>query len=304
MSYTATIPDPSITAEVLPSGGVVALTLYSLAQTGTWTLTRAISGTSLPATTVYSGPPLSPAATPGQTVSWVDAGDGTALPLDPTKTYTWTFTTASGSITTSVVSPACTITIQPDQITDLITRVMKAGVSSLYIPAGFQNKPSVIHAMPLNGQPSLPLITINEDLLQQENIGIGDSVNTSLTNNYVDSAMVKRRFSVTVLAMSVEERKFYRDAVISIFRTMAGPALERLGSDIKHSFQAADSQVTDRDQSPGFYYSTIMLDVSGMFNVGVTTSFPSDAAIDTSQVQTSLDADSYATSRMVSPAAI
>lgn len=266
--------DPCITTEILPTGGVVALTLSSADQAGPWVLTRSIVGLALPAVTVYDGPPLAPKHVPALPMDWIDAGDGTTLPLNPTLSYTWTFTTAHGSVTTAAVQPVCKITVLPDQIEDIIIKMLKAGIESLRVPQGFANKPTVLQAMPLAGQPPLPLITINESLIQQEHIGIGDSVNPDTQNNSYDvSAIASRRFSVTVMATTVAERKFYRDSIIAIFRTMAGPALNRLGSNITHRFQAANSQVTSRDQSPGFYYSDIMLDLSGSFNVQVTTDY-------------------------------
>jgi hypothetical protein len=273
--------DPAITTEILPTGGIVALTLSSADQVGPWILTRSIVGSSLPAVTVYNGPPLSPPQAPAFPMDWIDAGDGDVLPLSPTKSYTWTFTTQAGTVTTAAVTPACMITVLPDDIADLILKMLQAGIESLRIPAGFANKPKIMHAMPLTGQPSLPIISFNEDMLQQSFVGIGDSVNPdTVANSYSVSAVVSRRYSITIMATTVQERKFYRDSIISIFRTMCGPALNRLGTNITHKFQAADSQVTSRDQSPGFYYSTIMLDLDGMFNVEVTTDYGIDRIID------------------------
>lgn len=296
--------DPSITTEILPTGGVVALSLSSADQVGPWVLTRSIVGSTLPAVTVYSGPPLSPKQSPSWPMDWIDAGDGTTLPLSPAASYTWTFTTAAGTVTTASVQPACMITVQPDQIEEIIVKMLQAGIESLRVPEGFQNKPKIFHAMPLTGQPALPLISINESLIQQEHIGIGDSTNPDVQNNaYNVSAIVSRRFSITVMCTSVEERKFYRDSIISIFRVMAGPALSKLGTNVTHRFQAANSQVVSRDQSPGFFYSDIMIDLSGMFGVSVVTAFGTVAAIDPEPTLT-LDPSVITVSLPRSPAAI
>lgn len=266
--------DPTILTEILPTGGVVALTLTSSDQVGPWVLTRSIVGSALPPVTVYSGPPLAPPQAPSFPMDWIDAGDGTTLPLDPTKSYAWTFTTANGTMTTAAVQPVCKITVQPDQILDVIFKMLQAGIESLRIPAGLQNRPKVMQAMPLAGSPPLPFITVNDDLISQTHIGIGDSVDTDTSaNQYSVSAIVARRYSITVITATTHERTFYRDAVISIFRSMAGPALNRLGCNISHKFQASSSQVTARDQSPGFYYSTIMIDLEGLFNVLVHTDY-------------------------------
>lgn len=267
------LPD-YITVEVLPTGGVVGLTMYSLDQKGPWTLTRSLVGSTAAPTILYDGPPMAPSGNPAIGIPFIDAGDGTSLPLNPTKQYAWTFTTFNGTVTTAPIFPICSITVEPDHLSSLMIKMMQAGVESLRVPAGYNNKPTVMHAMPLTGNPPLPLISVNEDLLQQEYVGIGDSVNTDIRlNQYVLSAIVKRRYSVTVITTTTDERKFYRDAIISIFRTMCGPALGRLGSNISHQFQAADSQEVSRDQQPGFYYSVVMLEISGNFNVTVTTDY-------------------------------
>lgn len=274
--------DPSLTYSVLPTGGLISLGLTSAAN-DTWTLTRAVSGASGLSTpvTIYDGPCLAGISNdPPMEMTFIDANDGSPLPLDQNTAYVYTFTTSNGFATTPPITPSVSIEIEPDPLVDLIIKMLTAGVQALRIPAGFPNKPTFLHSMPVNSQPSLPLIAINQDLMQQEHVGIGDGIDPDMKlNRYTVSAIVSRRLNVTVATTTVEERKFYRDAILTIWRAMLGPFLGVIGQDINQRFQAADNQNVEPNSQPGWYYSEIMLDFSGTFNVGVTTNYGQVAAI-------------------------
>jgi len=250
------------------------LTLMSGA-TDAWSLTRSVSGVS-GAVTLYDGPCLANLVNaPPQPIPFPDAGIGSNQPLSQTTAYVYTFTTSNGSVSTPPIVPAVQLTLLPDVIVNLVMKSLQAGLQALRVPAGFQNKPTIQHAMPINKTPPLPIISINQDLMQQDQSEIGAGVNPDQWNNqYSVPATVHRRISVFIATTSVEERAFYRDAVISIWRTMLGPLLHPLGQDLSQRFQATDNQVTKPDDSPGFYYSEIGLEFTGVFLAHVVTDYP------------------------------
>jgi hypothetical protein len=136
-----------------------------------------------------------------------------------------------------------------------------------------RNPPQVVVSMPLVGQPPLPLVTVNEDLLQQQDVPIGHGINTAqIENIYQVDEIVERRYRVTVMTSSTDERDFWKWTVLALFKTMLVPVLLEMGQDVNSSFQAASSQVMD--PAPGFYFCDIMLTFSGIFPARVTTSYP------------------------------
>ena len=94
-----------------------------------------------------------------------------------------------------------------------------------------------------------------------------------LSNTNTTTAQADRIYSVAVLCSTVEEREFYRDAVIGVFNSILGPVLESLGQNTSHDFHADSGQVVKDDLQPGFYYSELMLKISGIYNVIVNSQF-------------------------------
>jgi hypothetical protein len=268
--------DPFMSAEIMPCGGIISLGLMS-AATGTWSLTRSVSGASglSEPVTLYNGPCLANISNdPPMLMPFIDANDGNPLPLSQTSAYVYTFTTTNGSVTSPPIIPAVTIEVVPDPLVELLIKIITAGLKALRVPAGFTNKLEILHAMPINTMPPLPSVFINQDLMQQEEVGIGDSVDPDFhLNRYTVSAIVSRRLNVTIATTTVQERGFYRDAAIAIWRSILGPFLTTIGQDVNQRFQAADTQNVEPDMQPGFYISELMFDFSGLFNVGVTTNY-------------------------------
>jgi hypothetical protein len=200
-------------------------------------------------------------------------GDGLNQPLDPSLTYTYAFTTVSGTVT-EAVQPACTIEIAYDDYLRLLVRVLQAGITSLVPPSGtvFPRKPVVFVSMPLTGTPPIPCIGINEDLLQQDIVPIGHGIDTDTTNNFYDiSEIVNRRYRVTIITSSPDERTFYQMAVIAIFKSILIPLLESMGQDVTSRYQATSSQVVDTE--PGFYFCEISLEFSGVMPLKINTNY-------------------------------
>ena len=287
--------DPIIDYTTVYTGGLVTLKLKS-STTKDWSLTRYISqGTNLVSGVALKLPtPVSPllAGAPTQIV-YIDAGDGPngaspVIALDPTQSYVYTFTTAAGTISTPALSVACSIEVVPDDLTYLILKIIKSALSSLTIPAGFKNMPTVVHAMPLTGVPRLPIVTINQSYIGQNNIPIGQANQANFqTNISTTTAQADRIYSVAVLCSTNDEREYYRDAIIGIFNSIIGPVLDSIGQDTSHNFSADSGQIVNDKQGmiPGFYYSELMLKVTGTYNViinsqyGIIKSFDGSATV-------------------------
>ena len=258
----------SITCTVVPCGGVVSIDLVS-SDVGPWTLTRTNGSVNY---LLYSGPPL---ALPDSAPYYLDLGDGLNGPLVQTIAYTYTFTTPNMGAVSQTVTPASSIVLEYDDYLRLLVNVIEAGVNSLALTGtmALWKKPSVVISMPLVGQPTIPAISVNEDLLQMEEVPIGHGINTDTYQNlYQIQEIVNHRYRVTVLTTSTDERDFWKLAVISLFKSILVPVLVKMGQDVRSSFQAASSQIMD--PPPGFYFCDIMLDFSGILPVRIVTSYP------------------------------
>jgi hypothetical protein len=248
---------------VLPTGGAVQLTLSSAASG--MTLNRATSGSAgLSAwTTLYNGPtvPL-----------YLDTGDLLPGPLVPTEQYVYELTdTANNTFTTDAISVSGSLIINRLNMTELLQKLLWGGIQSLPLPSNYK-KPIVYHAMPLTGQPPLPLITINLDLFQQQGneIPIGQNIpRYDITGSWNVEAMAKWRYIVAVLTTSAQEREFYRDAIISLFHSILYAPMNALGKNISHSFQSTNGQISGDRDNPGFYWSEIALEMTGTFSVEI-----------------------------------
>ena len=280
--------DPSIYYELVPCGGVVSLQLQSSTVSG-WSLTRyvdqggtLVSGTSL----LLPDPTPAPA---GSTyipyINYIDIGEGLNAPLNQSLAYAYTFTVVSGgtdvSITTPAISVGATLTINQDDLTQIFIRVMQAGLNALIVPNNFKRKPSVFHAMPVAGQPTLPFVAISQVTMQQVQVPIGQNVMSNYQSNLLSiTDLTKRRYSIAIMTTTAEEREFYRDAVISIFKTILGPLLESIGQNVSHDFMVDTGQVTQDRDAPGFYYCECLVEITGTFNVTVSTNYGFIADID------------------------
>jgi hypothetical protein len=268
----------SIICTVIPCGGIVSVDLVS-DDTGTWTLTRAPTANLANIYTLYSGPPL---VLPDTAPYYLDIGDGNNGPLNQEISYTYTFTTWSGSVSQAVV-PVSTIDLEYDDYLQLLTNMLTAGVQAMTPPQWLNTtgRPAVFISMPLVAQPPIPCITINEDLMQQEEVPIGHGMNTDMMRNeYQIQEIVNRRYRVTVITSSTDEREFWKLTVISLFKSILVPVLIKMGQDVSSSFQASSSQINPPEANPGFYFCDIMLEFSGILPIRITTSYPPVTAFD------------------------
>lgn len=276
--------DPQIQYEVVPSGGIVSLKLSSSSAEG-WQLERFVDqgGVLVSGTTLALPAPTPPISGTADTVMHVlDVGDGTNAALNQGLSYAYTFTTSVSGVTTDSIAVGSTISIVEDDLTLILVRLFQSGLRALALPQNFKNRASVFHAMPLAGQPTLPFVTISQVQMHQSQVPVGQEN----LDNYVSAAatitsQVTRRYSVAVLAETIEEREFYRDAVIGIFYTIIGPVLNSIGQDSSHDMMVENNQVVSEDRAPGFYYAEIMLTFTGTYNVTVTSDYGIIKEIDT-----------------------
>ncbi len=264
---------PTVTAVVPPVGGAVFL---SITASSTITIVRTPQSTGVPVQ-IYSGPPVT---------YYIDQGEGYSTNVEylPNDTYVYTVTDSSGSATTPSLTTTSSILINPDQITNVIIKLIKAGINNLILTQPGWIKPRVFHALPTSGTPQLPFIVVTFDLLQQNAVPVGQ-MNMPEYNNTIDiSVLVDRRYTVTTYTTTVDEREFYRDALIAIFESSLFTPLQQLGQDVSHSFQAVSIQETE--PPPGFYVSDMMWMMTGAYSIILTTNYGLIEYLDTSGVNT------------------
>lgn len=247
-----------------------------LAPAGTYTITRTpiidnVLG--IPVTIAYDAPidPL-----------WLDLGDGmdsqgnTITGPIPPGTYQYDVTATIGGIVstaTSIISLAQSISIIPDGMNDVLIRCVKGAVLSVNLPLGF-TAPEVINAMPIADFPPLPFVAINEELIQQTDVPIGQNVEVpDQSNNWTITTYGKRMWRISVIARNSQERDFWRDYLIAVFNTLAKDLFAPLGRNIRHRFQAATYNIAKDEDVPGFYGSDVLFEFEGNMNTTLTTNY-------------------------------
>ena len=264
---------PVIEATVIPTGGAVRLDMPGYTAIGSETisfmsLSRAVSGATGigPFTLLFSGAP--------QPV-YLDVGDCLPGPLTVSGQYVYQLTDPTGTSQIGPVVPGPSLLPQSDPLTNILIRLLQAGISNVTAPAGF-NIPQITTKMPVGGLQALPFIVINLDLIQQSEVGIGqDIVNPSAGNGWTIWVNAKRVWRVSILAQSVEERDFYRDTLISIYQVILATVFDQIGVGVTRDIQAASG--TDANEwegrVPGFYYADIMFTADGVLNTTIVTGY-------------------------------
>lgn len=262
--------DPMITWEVVPTGGIIVLNLASAAPAATWVLTRYVNNGG-----ALSNPTVLMSAPSEVQNLFIDLGDQTNVPLNPLNLYAYKFATGLGQVVTDPITVSGSIILEPDHLTSIMVRTMQAGLQSLVLPSQFAQRPTFSFAMPITTQMRFPMILLNLELLQQREIPIGQGNALDMVHNtYNVPAIALRRYVARVFTTNVDERDFYRDAVIGIFYSILAPLLQKIGTNTNHSFQAANGQIVGESMQPGAFYSEIAMQFSGLYNVAVSTYFP------------------------------
>lgn len=263
---------PQLTAAIVPIGGVILLTMptYStpaaIAAAGTTTLQRQAGGGSNPWVTLYTGPPLA---------VWVDPGDYLPSSLRPATSYMYQLTDANGTAVAGPLLPVATVSPAEDTLTQLVIRLLQAGVNNLTLPTGIGSV-QVTTQMPLGGWQALPFIVVNLDLLQQQDTNIGeDFENPNVNNKWTIATFAKYIWRVSILSRSATERDYYRNSIIMLLRVLKATVFSQIGSNMRHDIQAASGVDVNEweGKSPGFYYADVMFTVEGSLDAIVTTNY-------------------------------
>lgn len=270
---------PSVTLTPIPTGGAVALSMDDYFQPATvltasgvtsMTLARATSGvTGLSSfTTLYSGAPQP---------RYIDVGDCLPGPLIAGSGYVYQVTDGRGTTQVGPVYPAPSLVVMADPLNNMLIRLIQAGINNLTLPGGI--KPlQVTTKMPQGGLAALPFIVVNLDAGQQSDTGIGQdvpNVNSATGNDWTIWVNAKRMWRISVLSHDVEERDFYRDAIISIYQVIIATVWNLIGVDKTHDIQFTSGPDANEWEGriPGFYFADIMVTADGVLNTTVITGY-------------------------------
>lgn len=255
---------PLLTPTIVPTGGAVQLSV-SGAVSGAATLQRAVSGQSF--VTIFSGQAQS---------LFIDIGDGTNTPLDPTKLYQYKYTDITGTVTTPFVQPAATVSVAPEPITMMLIRLIQGGLNSLQLPAGYK-LPQVTQAMPMGGALELPLVVVNLDVFAQSSVPIGQSVNaTDLNTGYVSiTELARRTYRISILTANAASRDYFRDNIVGILKAIYATVLQPLGLDVTHKWMVSSGQIADdrKAMAPGFFFADVLLEFDGTLDISITPTY-------------------------------
>lgn len=254
-----------ITPKAVPTGGVVTLTI---ASAGTMTLSRAVSGAAGLGTftQLYSG---------GPQPFFIDVGDQLPGPLDPGTFYVYRLEDDNGVLDSVPIEPTPILVVQTEPITLMLQRTIQGAINTLALPPGVQRM-QVLQAMPVAGIPAMPFITLNLNLLQQENTPIGQSAWIPDDNGTtIITGTVHRMYMISILSMNGPERDFYRDSMVGILQSFIGAILAPIGRDLQHKFQISSGQIAkdNTGMGPGFYYADCMLEFTGTLNTVLLTNY-------------------------------
>lgn len=269
----------SIIGSPVPTGGAVTLAL-TFADDNPITLERAVSGIAGlgPWVTLYTGEPTPVYIDPGEKLP-------TLANLDPAAAYVWRVTDASGSVMTAAIQPVAGLNVEQELLTNLVIRLMQAGMRIVVPPAGITAPLNVLQAMPVAGVPPMPFVVVNPDLIQQAEVPIGQDVQNydNDTGIWTQTTFVRRVFRVSITASNAPDREWYRDAAIAVWRSLTGSVFSKIGLDIRHRFQANSGQIAadSKGMTPGFYYSDVLLVIEGTMNLSMATFYGIIERIDT-----------------------
>ncbi len=259
----------SIVASVIATGGAVRLDTVSRGLT---TISRAVSGVSGLGSFTLIG---SSAVGFGY---FLDVGDQLPGPLDPATAYVYRMHDLNGTFDTPSIMPAKTLILEVDPFDGILIKLLQGAVNSLMLPNGF-GRATVMQAMPIVGSVAMPFMVINQDLIQQDEIPIGQSLQfqTQLGIDGVGTltGLVNRIYKISVLSLNAPERNFYRDAILATFGVLLNGVLQPLGCDVTHRFQVSSGAVAKDTlgKAPGFYWADASLEFKGSITLRVANNY-------------------------------
>lgn len=267
----------------IPTGGAIGINLTT-ATSGNVSLSRAVSGSGGLGsfTSLYSGAPLSET---GETMFFLDLGDQTPGPLLAGSLYVYRLTDSGGTDQSPPIATPSSIDIEQIGFEKIIISLLQGAIDTAQaggtMPPGIKWA-RVTSAMPLAGNIPLPAVFVNPDLIAQTYLPIGADVETvgdlrqpATENVWTNTAYARYMFRITVLALSPEERNYYRDFIKAVLRVAVAYAFSQFGADQSHSFEAVSYQEVDQTNLmiPGFYAADVLYDFSGVTNIKITTSY-------------------------------
>ena len=261
----------SVSASLAPFGGVVSFVIggYATGASAQMAISRSSTGSSGTYLNIYSGNPCA---------LFVDVGDGLPTALLSGSTYYWNFVDSSGTINIGPITPTGNLQYTDDGLTAIIVRCLQAGIDNQTLPNHIK-RATVMQDMPLNGFPSLPLITVTDKLEEQESIGIGQQIpEPILAQNQIwtQGCLSRKIHQVSVLCSDTTTRDYYKRLVVLIFQAMLPNLLQDLGQNVSHRYMINTGQTVEdlKQKIPGFYFADIMLELTGNFTVNVQLNYP------------------------------
>lgn len=102
-------------------------------------------------------------------------------------------------------------------------------------------------------------------------------------------------FRITVMALSAEERNYYRDFVAAVLRIAVAYAFSQIGADSSHNVEMVSYQEVDQTNMmiPGFFAADILYEFVATGNIKITTNYGTISSVVTT---TSGYADQHITS--------
>jgi hypothetical protein len=166
-------------------------------------------------------------------------------------------------------------------MTPLLIRLLQVALNNLPRPDGI-GVVQITTRMPVNGWQAMPCIVVNLYLIKQSEVEIGEDVENPLPDNtWTLWVNATRTWRVTILSSAVDERDYYRDALLSVFRVLKATVFSQIGQNVRHSFQAESYASVDEMNGiiPGFYGADLLLTLDGVFPAALMTNYPPIAAV-------------------------
>ena len=225
-------------------------------------LSRAVSGVGA-YTQLYSGAPVT---------FYVDDGTPLPGPLDPGSLYVYKLVDANGTSVTNSIQPQITLNPLTEPLTPLFQRLIQGAINSLVLPAGIE-RAQVVQAMPNTGFLRMPIVVINLDLMQQEEIPIGQSLlQYQNDGTAIVTGLVHRSYKISILCDGGNERDFYRDVMPGILEIIVAQVLTPGGLNVTHRYQISSGQVAYdyKGKAPGFFFADAMFEFTGTLNIAIS----------------------------------
>ncbi|MHB1955005.1 MAG: hypothetical protein ACYCOU_14810 [Sulfobacillus sp.] len=265
---------PGIKVIPISVGGGAVINYTTTATGGTLTLERSSDGGTSWITLFTKDLPMY-----GNFSVFSDLGEGQIDPvsgfpiethLDFTTTYLYRVTDASGAAVSDSITPNQRITVDWDQMTYSITRILQSGIKALVLPENI--RPAKVFQILPTGQimPDLPIITVNQQLLQmaETQIGLTNSTNP-FTGVWEMPILTTRRFSIYVETLDTQSLNYYHDAIIGIFLSAQTDLMNSLAlqQNIHIQFQSTQGGESGGRGNPNRYWAEIQLDMKGPWNL-------------------------------------